>query len=388
MALNDIERILADLDRETNLRRLRTAVPSGKYIETGGDRYLNMSSNDYLGLGSETTLQREFLQCMQNEERFVMSSSASRLMTGNGPDYDQLESVLGGLWGRAAVVLGSGYAINSALLPALTDKNDAVLADKLVHASIVDGLRLCQCPWARFNHNDMDHLEKLIRKTRADGCTGDIWVATESIFSMDGDRAPLAELMDLKKRHGIRLYLDEAHAFGVMGPDGRGLAAAQGIDHDIDIIVATFGKALASVGGFVVCDAPVRELMVNRMRTLIFSTALPPITLQWSRFLTERLRDFEPRRKHLASLISALSGNSPSATHIIPLMTYDNDAAQRLSDQLKDAGYWVTPIRHPTVPRGKARVRISLSAALDTEDILNFKEICNSILHSGQAPTN
>ena len=389
MTSADISNILETLAQEDNLRRLRVSVPEGKYIETGGRRYLNLSSNDYLGLAADTVLQREFLGSLLSEERFVMGSPASRLMTGNVPEYEELEAALAALWPeRAALVLGSGYAVNGAILPAVTGKEDVVLADKYVHASIIDGLRLCGCRWERYRHNDTEHLETLVRRLREGGHTADIWVATESVFSMDGDRAPLHELADLKNRYGIRIYLDEAHAFGAMGPGGRGLAVEQGTAGGTDIIVATLGKAFASVGGFVICSGEMRELLVNRMRTLIFSTALPPVNLRWSKFLLDRLPDFDGRRERLAELVNALTPDNPEATHIVPLMTYGNSEATVLAERLRESGYWVTPIKHPTVPRGKARVRVSLSAALSKDDIIRFKEVCDSILCEGAAVEN
>jgi 8-amino-7-oxononanoate synthase len=205
-----------------------------------------------------------------------------------------------------------------------------------------------------------------------------VWVATESVFSMDGDRAPLGELVALKKRFDLNLYLDEAHAFGIFGPTGAGCASELGLDADFDVIVGTFGKALASYGAFLAVDATVREVLVNRMRTLIFSTGLPPVSLLWTKRLVERLPDFGARREKLHTLVSMLS-DDPQATHIIPIPAGENAAAIKMSDKFREAGFWTTPVRWPTVPKGQARVRVSLTAAMDAADIERFKEVWNSI---------
>ncbi len=370
--------ILLALSAEDNLRTLRSGRPDGKYIEYDGRRYINMSSNDYLGLAGDVRLQQAFLREAAGSDTFLMSSSASRLMTGNSPVNDALEGSLAAMYpGKAALVLGNGYMVNSGCLPALVGERDLVLADKLVHASVIDGLRLCPCDWARFNHNDMGHLESLLKKKR-DGYEN-VWVVTESVFSMDGDRAPIADIVALKKRYGLRLCLDEAHAFGVFGPLGAGCAAEAGLDGEIDVIVGTFGKALASYGAFVALDTVMRDVLVNRMRTLIFSTGLPPVVMLWTKFLLDRMAEFEPQRKHLHELIATLARNTAEATQIIQIPAGANSAAVRMSDKFREGGFWATPIRWPTVPKGQARVRVSLTASIDTADILQFRELWNSI---------
>lgn len=370
--------ILNTLSEEDNLRSLRSGIPGGKYIDYGGRRYVNMSSNDYLGLAGDTDMQRRFLAEMAGSGEFLMSSSASRLMTGNSPVNDALEESIAVLYpGKSALILGNGYMVNSGCLPALVGKRDLVVADKLVHASLIDGLRLCDCDWTRFNHNDMDQLETLLKKRRSE--YEEVWVVTESVFSMDGDLVPLAGLVELKKRYGLRLYVDEAHAFGVLGPNGSGYAASIGCDRDIDVIVGTFGKALASYGAFAALDPVMRDVLINRMRTVIFSTGLPPIVMSWTKWLVDRLPEFEPRRHHLRELIDALVPDNPAATHIVPVPAGENAAAVAMSDKFRECGFWTTPIRWPTVPKGRARVRVSLTAAMDMTDIEKFKEIWNSI---------
>ena len=376
--MDRVKKILGSLAAEDNLRMLRTASGGGRFVEYGGRQYVNMSSNDYLGLGGDVELQRRFLERAAAEDRFLMSNTASRLITGNSADYDELESAVASFYGgKSTLVLGSGYLANAGILPAVTSKGDLVLADKLVHASLIDGLRLCECEWRRFNHNDMDHLESLLRKNR-DGYDN-VWVVTESVFSMDGDRAPLQTLVELKHRYNLKLYVDEAHAFGVYGAAGAGCAEAAGLDREVDIIMATFGKAVASYGAFAAVDPDVRELLVNRMRTLIFATALPPVVLQWTKMVLELMPSFADKRERLAKLVARIAPGDPGATHIIPVMAYGNAEAQAMAERFRAEGFWVTPIRYPTVPRGKARVRLSLSAALEEGDADKFTSVWKSI---------
>lgn len=379
--MQQTEDILQELKDSNSYRKLHSVIPQGKYILVKGREYLNFSSNDYLGLSADPSLQKEFMDNISSHEGFLMGSPASRLMTGNNSHYDTLEETLGGLYGgRSCLVLGSGYAINTGVLPALTSKNDIIIADKLIHASIIDGLKLCECEWMRFNHNDMDHLETLLSKTRERIKDGNIWIVTESVFSMDGDKAPLKAIMELKNKYGARLYVDEAHSFGVFGDVGEGLALLHDGLSEEDIIIATLGKAVASTGAFVISGKSTRELLVNRMRTLIFSTAIPPVNLMWSRFICERMPSFNDRREHLQKLIKIVTPDNDDATHIIPIMAYGNDEVLELTETLRNAGFWVTAIRYPTVPKGKARIRLSLTAAMAEDDIKNFMSYAGTLV--------
>lgn len=371
--------ILARLNDAGNLRKLYDIEVSQKYLVYQNKRYLNFSSNDYLGL-SDANLQKQFLSALDTEHLFLMSNPSSRLMTGNTHYYKELEDSLAAFYRKeAALVLGCGFLLNTGILPALTDERDLVVADKLVHASLIDGLRLCNCRWTRFRHNDMEHLESVLKKNRKD--YRHVYIVTESVFSMDGDIAPLRKMVELKRQYDCSLYVDEAHAFGVWGEQGRGVAEEQGIIADIDILVATMGKALASQGAFVVCSDELKQILVNRMRTLIFSTALPPISLLWSKFLLEKLPAMADKRKHLADLSEWMRSRIPgnvSASHIIPVIVGDNFETLHLSEELIHKGYWITAVRYPTVPEGTARLRVSLSAAMNRDDVEGFvKELKN-----------
>lgn len=371
--------ILTRLNDAGNLRKLYDIEVSQKYLVYQNKRYLNFSSNDYLGL-SDANLQKQFLSALDTEHLFLMSNPSSRLMTGNTHYYKELEDSLAAFYRKeAALVLGCGFLLNTGILPALTDERDLVVADKLVHASLIDGLRLCNCRWTRFRHNDMEHLESVLKKNRKD--YRHVYIVTESVFSMDGDIAPLRKMVELKRQYDCSLYVDEAHAFGVRGEQGRGVAEEQGIIADIDILVATMGKALASQGAFVVCSDELKQILVNRMRTLIFSTALPPISLLWSKFLLEKLPAMADKRKHLADLSEWMRSRIPgnvSASHIIPVIVGDNFETLHLSEELIHKGYWITAVRYPTVPEGTARLRVSLSAAMSRDDVEGFvKELKN-----------
>lgn len=264
----DFQLELDKLEACGNLRVLLETCSEGKWIEAGGRRMLNLSSNDYLGLASDKALREEFLRTVK-ERDLCFSSSSSRLLTGNFPAYRELESLLASLFGaESALVFSSGYHMNTGILPAVTDANTLILADKLVHASLIDGIRLSAAKCIRYRHQDYAQLENLLAKHH--GEYHRIIVVTESVFSMDGDVASLDRLVELKRRYtNVMLYVDEAHGIAVRGQRGLGVAEEQGCLKDIDFLCGTFGKAMASVGAYVVCRKVIRDYLVNRMRTLI-----------------------------------------------------------------------------------------------------------------------
>ncbi len=314
-------------------------------------------------------------------------------MTGNGEAYHELEQELRLLYPqREAVICSCGFMANCGLMPALAEKHDLILADKLVHASLIDGLKLSPAPWRRFRHNDCEHLESLLRG--AEGKAEQIWVVVESLYSMDGDAAPLAEIVELKQRYGFHLIVDEAHAFGVRGSHGRGLCAELGLVEQVDIIMCTFGKALAGAGACLICSPLMRDYLVNRMRSLIFTTALPPATLYWvgamvrelrGEFLAKAQPDIYPslsaRRAHLAALVETwqqLAG-MPASSHIIPIFAGSNERALRMAHEAREAGYWLTAIRPPTVPEGAARLRLSIHAGLSMQQVEELAILCKRL---------
>lgn len=351
---NRDQQILDELKQSGALRQLRSVNNNGAYINYQGREYVNLSSNDYLGL-SDSDLQQRFFETFDPRQAFVMSNPSSRLMTGNSQEYEALESAIAEFHSaEAALVVSSGFLLNSGILPAVTTERDLIITDKLMHASLIDGMRLSSAKHERFRHNDMNHLERLLQRAEAER----VIVATESLFSMDGDMAPLEQIAQLQQQYDFELYLDEAHAIGVAGRGGAGLSTLVP-ELRVDYLVATMGKAFCSQGAYVVCSACKRELLVNKMRTLIFSTALPPLSLNWSRFVVERMAEFDSRREHLGELVEMMGGQS----HIIPLIIGENQATIERAEQLREAGFWVTAIRQPTVAAGTARLRFSLTAA-------------------------
>lgn len=378
---NYINDTLTDLKLHDNFRSLKEVQIKQKELRYANKSYLNLSSNDYLHL-SNAAMQREFLSCVIDSPDQLMSNPSSRLITGNSSHYTLLEDKLARLYQKeAALVLSSGYMVNSGALPAMTSKRDLVVADKLVHASIIEALRLLPCKFERYRHNDMNHLESILSSSK--GSYESIYIVTESIFSMDGDIAPLKELIELKEQYDAKLYLDEAHAIGTRGEQGLGLAQEQGVMDRVDYIVGTMGKSLSSQGGFLICDTPTKELMVNRMRTLIFSTAIPPISLLWSSYMLDRIVEAKEHRAHLATISTmvqeSIEGNI-SASNIIPIITGSNSSALELAAHLRELGYWTTAIRYPTVAKGSARIRLSLTADITLEEINRLiKDLKSSI---------
>lgn len=366
---------LQTLREHGNLRSLPAVVHNGRQIEAAGHVMLNLSSNDYLGLASDTVLQEEFLNQVNGTDR-LLSASSSRLLTGNFTVCGRLERLLAGIFRReAALVFSSGYHMNTGILPAVADAHTLILADKLVHASIIDGIRLSQAKCIRFRHQDYGQLERLVEQYH--GMYVRIIIVTESIFSMDGDIAPLARLVDLKRHYpGVMLYVDEAHAIGARGCTGLGIAEEQDCIREIDFLCGTFGKALASVGAYVVCERVIRDFLVNRMRTLIFTTALPPMNVAWTHFVVERLADMTDRRERLAILSRQLRDAIRSSgieclsdSHIIPYIIGDSHDAILKAEVLQRHGFYVLPVRPPTVPEGTSRLRFSLTACLERQDI-------------------
>ena len=245
------EQTLHALEQEGNLRTLPEARHDGIWIWQDGRRMLNLSSNDYLGLASDAALQDEFWRSVPERDR-LLSASSSRLLTGNFTAHRELEALLAGRFGReSALTFSSGYHANTGILPAVADAHTLILADKLVHASLIDGIRLSAAQSIRYRHQDYRQLRSLVEKHHA--AFGRIIIVTESVFSMDGDVAPLAALAELKRMYpNVMLYVDEAHAIGVRGKHGLGIAEEQGCLREIDFLCGTFGKALASVGAYVV----------------------------------------------------------------------------------------------------------------------------------------
>ncbi len=366
---------LETLQQKGAYRQLRTTRSDGRFIYYQNNIYLNFSSNDYLGITSNATLKTDFLNTLNNKPDFVLGSTSSRLLTGNYQEIELLENMLARMYNReAALVFNSGYHANIGILPALTNKHDLILADKYVHASIIDGLRLSDAKCERFQHNNIEHLEALLQKHRAN--YKNVIIVTESVFSMDGDHAQLAALCDIKEKYNVLLYVDEAHAFGVNGNTGLGLCEETNCINRIDFIVGTFGKAIASCGAYVITNQVFRDYLINTMRPLIFSTAIAPINVLWTINVLNNFPYFSDERKRLVrtseyfrNKLIAKGFEIKGCSHIIPIVCGENEKCVTLSEKLKLAGYWTLPIRYPTVPKGEARIRLSFRPDFSNDEI-------------------
>jgi 8-amino-7-oxononanoate synthase len=378
--IEQMQQELQELKEKSNLRKLPAITHEGRNVIVDGQRMLNLSSNDYLGLANDRKLRQEFRESLTTET-FMPTSSSSRLLTGNFGIYDRLEQQLADSFGtEAALTFNSGYHANTGILPAVSNTHTLILADKLVHASLIDGIRLSAAKCIRYRHNEYNQLERLLQVNHSE--YERIIVVTESIFSMDGDEADLRKLVRLKKQYpNVLLYVDEAHAFGVRGQRGLGCAEEQDCINDIDFLVGTFGKALASAGAYIVCRKVIREYLINKMRTFIFTTALPPVTVQWTSFMLERLAGFQQRRETLRFLSNQLREalknkgyDCPSTSHIVPLITGESCVAIRKAEELQRKGFYALPVRPPTVPEGTSRIRFSLTAEIresEMEKLIN-----------------
>ena len=360
-------------------RSLRVVEPlDGGRARCDGRVMLNFSGNDYLGISGDRALRKEFYDSYRLDPasgELAQSAASSRLLTGNTPAYQRLEATLSRRYhDRAALVFNSGYHANIGILPALASSGDLILADKLDHASMIDGLRLGDAEFRRYRHLDYAGLRRMLGELRAKYRR--VFIATESVFSMDGDAADLAELVRIKQEFDAYLVVDEAHGVGVRGASGEGLAAETGVMDEVDILIGTFGKALGSTGAYAIMEEAVKVYLVNKMRPFIFTTALPPVVLNWSDFVLRKMPEMRGRREHLAELsarlravIAAHGFTTGGDSQIVPLMVGDDRRAGELAERLRAAGILIFPIRPPTVPPGTARLRFSLNAALASADL-------------------
>jgi 8-amino-7-oxononanoate synthase len=364
---------VAGLHRQ--LRRVES--PAGARIEIAGRTLLNFSSNDYLGLATHPALKAAAIRAV---ERFGTGSAASRLICGSLAPHHQLEEALAAFKGtEAALTFSSGYATALGVIPALLERDDVVALDRLAHACLVDAARLSGAKLRVFGHNDLNELEAILRWAAARPRSGPrpprVLIVTESVFSMDGDGAPLRELVELKERYGAWLLLDEAHATGVYGPDGRGRASEAGVVERVEIHMGTLGKALGASGGFICGSRRLIEYLVHRARSFLFSTAPPPATAAAALAALELLPTDEgrARRERLWANVRRFQAAERNGARIegpiVPWRIGDETLALAAAEHLRERGIFVPAIRYPTVARGAARLRITLSAAHGAEDL-------------------
>lgn len=377
--MSDFDRWLGDeLERLTarSLHRSLRRVDSAQGIEVvvDGRTLVNFSSNDYLGLAADERLCAAASAAIG---KFGVGSGSARLICGNLAPHADLENALARFKGtEAALSFASGYAAALGTIPSLVGPEDVVILDKLSHACLVDAARLSGATLRVFPHNHLEKLERLLRWVRETRPKARVLVVTESVFSMDGDVAPLREIVELKDRFGAWLFLDEAHALGVLGPQGRGLAAELRLASRVDVQMATLGKALGSAGGAICGSARLVDFLINRARSFIFSTAPPPAAAAAAREAVRLLESgaMEPAREQLWENIRALGGRvgeTMPQSAILPVLIGEELSTLRVAERLRDAGYWVGAIRFPTVGRGQARLRIVTNSMHTVAQIVN-----------------
>jgi 8-amino-7-oxononanoate synthase len=358
-------RIEGDLDRLREQSQLRTLeIPDG----------INLCSNDYLGLAVDSRLKRAVIEAVAHAES--VGSTGSRLLSGNSREWEELESDFARFAGtEAALYFGSGYAANIGLLGSIVKHGDIVFSDALNHASLIDGIRLSNAFKVKYPHGDMDFLENALRKHA--GSLGARAIVTESVFSMEGDVAPIERLLRMAHDYSAELVIDEAHATGVWGPQGKGIAAELNCQREVLAIIHTCGKALASAGAFVCGRGTLRKYLVNHARTFIFSTATPPYLAGQIRAALDLAIGADTERVHLRRIASSLREGiadaglecGASTTQIVPVYLGSNETALLVASQLREQGFAVRAIRPPTVPVGTSRLRLSLTARITANEI-------------------
>lgn len=348
---------------------------------------INLCSNDYLGFATDPRLKQAVAEAIARAQE--VGSTGSRLLSGNAPEWEQAEAEFAEFAGtEAALYFGSGYAANIGLLSSILGPGDIVFSDALNHASLIDGIRLSHAKKVIYPHGDMQFLERALREhSRSTGAKA---IVSETVFSMEGDVAPLDALLRVARDHGAELVLDEAHSTGVMGPRGRGVAAEVGAPRDVFAIVHTCGKALASAGAFVCGSESLKQFLVNRARTFIFSTAMPPYLAGQIRAALELAAAADAERGHLRGTANLLREElarasvsfGASTTQIVPIVCGANESALHMASVLQENGFAVRAIRPPTVPAGTARVRLSLTAKITREDVLRLASVIQTAFDS------
>jgi 8-amino-7-oxononanoate synthase len=356
------------------LRSLRRFERDGGWVITEhGRRLLNLSSNDYLGLACHPSVRDGAVRAA----RRGTGATASRLIVGTDPACAALEEKLADFQGTdAALVFGSGYLANVGTISCVVGPGDAVFSDALNHASVIDGCRLSRATIHRYGHRDVDELEAMLQRAEQAGARRKL-IVTESVFSMNGDVAPLAEIVELKERYGAALFADEAHAVGVFGPHGEGYAHELGLGERIDLHMGTFGKAFGAYGAYVAGRSQWIDYLLNAGRTFVFTTGLPPAAIGAVDAALDVVREADGLRADLQAKaarfrvgLNALAFDTRgSSTQIVPLVVGDSERALRLSHELEGAGVLGVAIRPPTVPHGTARIRFSLSVLHDDAEL-------------------
>ncbi len=369
----DFEKELEILKDKNTFRQIPDiSEKQDTFVNIDGKSLLNFSSNDYLNLSTKEDLAKEFLEEFSTSSQLQFSSASARLLSGTSCVYKELEKTLANLFKKdAALIFNTGYQCNLGVISTIARKGDLILSDKLNHASIIDGMKLSEADFKRYKHLDYAHLEELLKKHRNE--YKKVLIISESVFSMDGDIANIKKLVELKQKYNCLLMIDEAHAFCSIDDDCAGISSGL----DVDIVTATFGKALGSFGAFAVSNKTIINYLINKARSFIFSTSIPPINIAWTNWLLTKKLDYIYEQKHkLARNVIAthkyLASNdidTISESQIIPIVLGADSRAVKAAEQLRGLGYFVLPIRPPTVPPNTSRLRLSLTADLEFEQI-------------------
>ncbi len=386
----DIQARLDEIDELGLTRRMRlVSGPQGPRVVLDGKPVLLLCSNNYLGLADHPRVREAAADAAM---RWGVGAGASRLVSGTMTVHRRLEEALTAFKGRdAALLFGSGYLANTGVISALAGRGEVVFSDELNHASIIDGCRLARAETVVYRHNDVEHLAWCVQQA---GNRASV-VVTDSVFSMDGDIAPLAEIVEVAQRHRVRTVVDEAHGTGCVGPGGRGAVADAGVDQEVDVVVGTLGKALGAYGAFAACDAEMARFLTNTARPLIFSTAPPPPAIAGAlaalELLIEQPRMVEKLQANADVLRTELAAEgfevAGSTTQIVPLIVGDATLAMRVCEAAIERGVFAQAIRPPTVPEGTSRLRLALMASHTKSELREAARVLGrAALHAGFRP--
>jgi len=388
--MSDLGAHLDDLRDRGLYRRMRVvAGPQGPRVLLDGRPVLLLCSNNYLGLADHPRVREAAAEAAM---RYGAGAGASRLVSGNMTIHRRLEEQLADFKrAEACLLFGSGYLANTGVVSALARAGEVVFSDALNHASIVDGCRLARAETFVYDHRDTDHLEWGLEQAQGRGSL----VVTDGVFSMDGDVAPLEEIVELARRHDARVLVDEAHGTGAVGPDGRGSVAAAGLEDEVDVVVGTLGKALGSYGAFVCCERDVAKYLINTARTLIFSTALPPPAVAAAMsalgLLREQPRRVEKLQRNARVLREALAerglDTGASETQIVPLVIGDAGETVAASERALERGVFAQGIRPPTVPEGTSRLRLAVMASHTKSELREAAGVLAAAIGAGARRT-
>lgn len=367
------EEKLEELKKESNFRYLKDFIQEGKFLILNNSKLLNLSSNDYLGISIDENIKDNFLSSYKGK----LENPSARLLSGSNKPFYELENLIQEeLNVEAALLFNSGYHANVGIYSALLNRDDVVFIDKLNHASIIDGIHLSGAKLIPFNHLDYDDLENKLKKYRNQ--YKNAIISTETLFSMDGDIADIKKLVELKNKFNSILIIDEAHSFGVYGK-GKGICHSLNLTNEIDLIMGTFGKAVGSYGAFAAGKKVLINYLINFARSFIFSTALPEVMVSFSKFILENYIFSSDKLQNklfdITNYTLSKFPDTPSKSYIIPVILGENERAVMVSNELIKNGFYVLPIRYPTVKKGSARIRISLNPFITKDEIDSFSKI-------------